>query len=210
MHFICFDFSKAIKYTFYTYFKENISNTCHVSYLLKFSILPICKLWASEGKEPWIVHLCPWVQASAQHAERVLRGREREILFSSLGWFSLAEIIRVKLSLSHSLSLLFPLSPPDLPFLYVVAYWFTNLKIYGGQNVDFSFLKNVKLRDKTYSCAYLERDVQSPCILPRKFHCINGLLLVDGKIKLTGIPSSPIVPVNWGISVLFKLSELLN
>lgn len=39
----------------------------------------------------------------------------------------------------------------------------------------------------------------------------NGLLFVDGKeIKLTGIPNSPIMPVNWGISVLGKLLELLN
>lgn len=60
-----------------------------------------------------------------------------------------------------------------------------------------SFLfKNVKPRDKTYNCAYLERDVQIPRILPGKFHCINEPLLVDGKIKLTGIPSSPIMPVN--------------
>lgn len=62
--------------------------------------------------------------------------------------------------------------------------------------IFFSSKKNVKLGDKTYNCTYLQRDVQIPCILLRKFHCINGLLLVDGKIKLTGIPSSPIVPAN--------------
>ena len=81
----------------------------------------------------------------------------------------------------------------------MVDYWLINLKIYGRENADFFFfffLLNVKLRAKTYNVHTWKRDVQIPYILLGKFHCINGLLFVDGKIKLTGIPNSPIVPVN--------------
>ena len=69
--------------------------------------------------------------------------------------------------------------------------------------------KSIELRDKTYKCMCPQSDVQIP-YSAEESSWLKWVTISGWKIKLTGIPRSPIVPVNGGISVLFKLSELLN
>lgn len=184
--------------------KEKNFNTRPFLYHLKFSTPSICKPWVSKIPKPCTVCLCgPWLQIDALCVKWLLHGGEKCILFYSLGWFSLTNAITIKLNLC------FFGEASDMWLIIGLLIW----RFMGGKMLIFFFfffLLNVKLRDKTYNVHTWKRDVQIPYILLGKFHCINGLLFVDGKIKLTGIPNSPIVPVNWGISVLGKLSELLN